>query len=93
MVPGRDVVTSTRNPCLLGLLAFVFFCPISSAHPFSVIACICKEEVHEDFLNIPAVVKKTSKQKKTDSDYKLVEDSPSMNNLFNKISSWRWHGD
>ena len=54
------------------------------------IACIHKEEVHEDFLNILAVVKK---KKKADSDYKLVEDSPSMSNLFNKISSWSWHGD
>lgn len=41
-----------------------FFCPISSAHPFSVIACICKEEVHEDFLNILAVVKKQANERK-----------------------------
>lgn len=61
------------------------------------IACICKEEVQEDFLKIRAVVKKKKKKKqttkKTDSDYKLIEESPSMSNLFNKVSSWSWHGD
>lgn len=56
------------------------------------IACIRKEEVHEDFLNIPAVVRKKKKsklQKKSDSE----EESPSMSNLFNKVSSWSWHGN
>ena len=58
------------------------------------IACIRKEEVHEDFLKILAVVKKKkSKLQKKLTDYKLIEESPSMSNLFNKVSSWSWHGD